>query len=304
MPSLSDRSFTPKAWARLGVVAVGLALVVGAVYGSSHLYSSLVREPRILEQRHLDEPGLVSARSLRVVELGKKAIPTLQADIASGSPVQKRKAIELLGAIRDPAVVPALGKAMADPDLGVQLAALAALGRTGMPQAVSVVWPWTERKDDIQRLRAVVVLGLVSPPSDVDRLLAESRKVQGTERWVWSWAAGQTMRRAEAKPAQDGGRPFVSAAPIPPTIDEAAQMQADVEEVHAALEGETDLRKHARRLAELTARTFDTWDIGHQIALQVIAVAGPNAVRSMGVQAAVPTPSLKIATLPGAATIQ
>lgn len=281
------------------MVAAGLVAAAGAIYASSLLYNNAVAEPRTLSQRHDDLPGSVSSKTLRVVELGDRAIPTLAQDVQSGTPEERRKAIEILGAIRTPAVLPVLRKALADADLGIQLSALAALGRTGLSEAAPDVWPWTERADDIQRLRAVVVLGLIAPPSDLQRLLTEAKKYPQAEGWVWYWAAGQVQRRAAAKTAT--GKPFVPPAPIPKTLDDAARQQAEVDAELAALAAGADVAKHALRLAELTACNFDTWDVGHQIARQVIAVAGPNAVRSMGVDAAVaPAPALKTATLPGA----
>ena len=282
------------------MVAAGLTVVAGGIYASSLLYRNAIAEPRTLAQRHDDLPGTVSTKTLRVVELGDRAVETLAEDVRSGTPDQRRKAFEMLGAIGTPAVLPVLKTALADPELGIQLSALAALGRAGLVDAAPLVWPWTERTDEIQRLRAVVVLGLVAPASDVPRLLAEAAKYPQAEGWVWYWAAGQAQRRAAAPKAE--GRRFLPAAPIPKTLDDAAKLQGEVDAVHAALATGQDVAKNALKLAELTACNFDTWDVGHQIARQVIAVAGPNAVRTMGVEAVPPpAPSLKTTTLPGAA---
>ena len=111
-----------------------------------------------------------------------------------------------------------------------------------------------------------------------------------------AWAAGRILRRLalesqrRVEDRQKQGqidtpgeaklsRSYVPAAPVPQTDDEAVQMQADVSATLAAIDAGKDLEAQAKRLDELTDLGFDTWNIGHQVAAQVLAIQGPLAFR-------------------------
>lgn len=280
MPALSDRTFNPKAWARLGFVAVGLGVVGMLVWGSMILHERVIEAPRLLEQRHDDPPGRVGTASTRISRLGDQAVPTLLEDLKGGSPLKRAKSLELLSTIDDPRVVPALGAALQDKDITVKLAALSGLGRTGKPEAAKAIWPLTDRDDELVRLRAVAALGLVGGPDDAKLLLQKALEVTGHERYLMAWAAGHIERRQQS--VQAGKKGYVAAAPMPQDDAAAAKLQADVDAVHAELDAGRDLAKNGLRLAELTDLSFSTWDFGHQITLQGMAVMGPRAVRLGG----------------------
>ena len=275
MPSLSDRSFNPGAWARLGLVAVGLGVVALAVWATTFWHEDAIEVPRLLDKRFEDAPGRPGSTTTRISKLGAKAVPTLVRDLASSKVTERQKALELLSTIDDPRVVPALALGLRDKDLGVQLIALAGLGRTGKPEAAAALWGLTEVPNELVRYRALVGIGLTGQQADADRLLRDLATVSGHERYVQAWAAGRILRRL-ANPDPKG---YLPGAPVPADEADAVRLQADVDAVHAALDKLEAPRQNAMLLSERTDIAFATWDQGHQIALQVVAVNGPQAVR-------------------------
>lgn len=290
MPALSDRSFNPGAWRKLFLVAVGLAGVAGLVWLSSWVHQTYVEAPRLLAKRFEDPLGRVGTTSVLVSELGPAAVPTLLQDLRSKSPAERSKAAELLSTIDDPAVAPALGKALQDGDVGVRLAALGGLARTGKTESAQHIWPMAESPEDLLRLRALVALGVVGSQADADRLLdKEFPRVQGQERYVVAWAGGRILQRLE----RNDPKGYVPAAPTPVSDADAERIQAEVNAVLAALDAGKDVRANAKRLDVLTDIGFGTWDVPHQVAAQVLAVNGPIALRHVGgsLEMAPPTPA-------------
>ncbi|MSP90588.1 MAG: HEAT repeat domain-containing protein [Myxococcales bacterium] len=286
MPALSDRSFNPGAWARLGLVAVGLGVVALAVWATTFWHEDAIEVPRLLDKRFDEAPGRPGSTTTRISKLGAKAVPTLIQDLGSGIVTERQKALELLSTIDDPRVVPALAHGLVDRDLGVRLIALAGLGRTGKAEAAAVLWGLTEAPSELVRYRALVGIGLTGQQPDADRLLRDLPGVIGHERYVQAWAAGRILRRL-ANPDRQG---YLPGAPVPADEAAAAQLQADVDLVHAALDKLESPRQNAILLSERTDVAFATWDQGHQIALQVVAVNGPHAVRRGSAESVVAPP--------------
>jgi hypothetical protein len=284
VPALADRSFNPKAWARLGLVALGLAAVALVVWATTFWHEDAVEVPRLLEKRFEDPPGRVGNTTTRISKLGAKAVPTLVGDLKSTTVSERAKALELLSTIDDPRVVPALASALQDADTGVRLTAMAGLARTGKREAAKALWTLVENPSDLIRLRALVALGLTGGPDDAAKLLADLAKVTGHERYVQAWAAGRIHRRAVA---QNG---YLPAAPD--GMDDAAEqrIQGEVDTVLQALDKLEDPLGNAKKLSQLTDVAFATWDQGHQLAVQTLAVLGPLAVRRSTGESAVAAP--------------
>ena len=114
MPALSDRSFNPKAWGKLGLYAIGLIILAVLVWASSIFYEKMVENPRLLEKRFHDPVGRVGMTSTRIAHLGAEAVPTLVGDMSRGSAAERSKSLELLSGIDDPRVVPTLAQALRD----------------------------------------------------------------------------------------------------------------------------------------------------------------------------------------------
>lgn len=279
MPALSDRSFNPQAWRKLALVAVGLGVLVALVVLSRQAYEAYVETPRLLDRRFDDPPGRVGMASTMVSDLKERAVPTLIADLESKDAQRRSKAVELLSSIDDPRVVPTLAKVLKDPDLGVRMAALGGLARTGKAEAAAVLWPLTETQDDFLRMRAYVAIGVVGTPADADRLLTkELPQLQGQERYVAAWAAGRILRRIEL----NDPKRYVPAAKNPETDEESRAMQAQVDAALAEIDAGRDLAVNAKKLDELTDLGFSTWDVSHQVSAQILAVTGPMALRRAG----------------------
>jgi HEAT repeat protein len=279
MPALSDRSFNPQAWRKLALVAVGLGVLVALILASRWAFEAYVETPRLLDRRFDDPPGRVGMASTMVADLKERAVPTLIADLASEQPQRRSKAVELLSSIDDPRVVPTLAKVLKDPDLGVRMAALGGLARTGKAEAAAVLWPLTESHDDFLRMRAYVALGVVGMPADADRLLTkELPQFQGQERYVVAWAAGRILRRIEL----NDPKRYVAAAKSPETDEDSQRIQAQVDAALAEIDAGRDLALNAKRLDELTDLGFSTWDVAHQVGAQVLAVTGPMSLRRAG----------------------
>lgn len=274
MPALSDRTFNPKAWARLALIGVALLAVAGLVWASSVYHRDQIEAPRLLEQRFNDPPGRVGPSTSQVSHLGKRAVETLVDDLKSEKADERSKALELLSTIDDPRVIPALGAALGDRDLGVQVSALAGLARTRKTAGAVYVWPLLQRNDPFIRQRAMVTLGLVGSRADAEKLLKTLPEFYNLERYLLAWSAGRILRRLEL-----GGPTGYLAPPPDPGDDEGlARIHQEVLGLHAALDALQDVRATAMRLSALTDVNFATWDYAHQISAQVIAVGGPLAL--------------------------
>ena len=279
MPALSDRSFNPKAWGKLGLYAIGLALVATLVWASSIFFEKFVENPRLLEKRFHDPVGRVGMTSTRIAHLGADAVPTLIGDMDRGSAAERSKSLELLSGIDDPRVVPTLATALKDGDIGVRLTALAGLGRTGRPAAAAAWWPLTQTDDDLLRLRAIIALGLCGGEADVAKLVAAATAATGQERALFAWSAGRVQRRL-ASLKQNADKPeiagYVAPAPAYTNDEQIHARQVDVDVLLADIDAGKDLAINGVKLNELTDVGFATWDQGHQIAIQVLAVRGPE----------------------------
>ena len=290
MPALNDRSFNPQAWAKLGLYAVGLLVVLGLVWASTLVHERYVETPNLLAKRFADPVGQVGMTSTRIAALGEKAVPTLVTDIEMGAAAEKSKSLELLSGIDDARVVPTLAKALLDKDAGVRLTAMAGLGRTGKPEAAKALWPITQSDNDMERTRAIVTLGLCGGEDDVQKLLDAAAKTGGYERALFVWSAGRVQRRlaslkaAAARPegeerTQVAG--YVPAAVQPETEEGVHKLQLDIDVVLADVAAGKDLRENGVKLNELTDVGFATWNQAHQIALQVLAIRGPERAFAM-----------------------
>lgn len=285
MPALSDQTFNPTAWTRLSLVALGLSALAGLIWGSSIFYDHYVEAPRQLGRRFDDGVGRVGSSTTRIAKLGAKAVPVLLGDLDAAEPRQRSKALELLSAIEDPRVLPALALGVKDPDIGVRLAGVSGLARTGNPEAAVTLWLLADGADDFVRPRAIVALGVIGAQADADRLLLEAVKTDGGERYLLAWSAGRILRRLERM--KDKG--FLPAAPVPVGDADAQRIQMEVDLIKVSIDAGQDLPVHARRLNEMTDLGFATWDLSHQIAAQVLAVHGPlSVIRAHGAEEMLP----------------
>ena len=278
MPALSDRTFNPGAWAKLGVVSLGLGALAGLVWLSMWAHERYVEVPHLLAQRFDDPPGHVGDSTTRISHLGALALPTLLADLDGSDPAHRSKALELLSTIKDERVVPALGRALKDKDVGVQLAAISGLARTGLASAAQQLWTALERTDDLTRLRATIALGLCGTHADAQRLLTELKKADGTDRAAMAWAAGRIERRI----AHGDVHGYLRAAPVATSPEEARRIQDEIDAVRVALDAGKDVAAQASMLSELTDLDYATWDYGHQMAAQLLALGGPLALHAAG----------------------
>lgn len=280
MPALSDQSFTPKAYGKMTLVAVALLAMLGVVVGLYFVYQNHVEDPRLLRSRFDDPPGQSGLSTVRISAMGERAVPTLMDDLKSNSSDRRSKATELLGSIDDPRVIPALAELVASQDISSQLAGVAALARTGKPEAAARVWPLAESKDDIVRVRAIVALGLCGGKDDLAKLLTQTKAAGDTDKYVWAWALGHLQRRLDALAAGRGNH--VAPAPEPTDDADAARIQAEVNETLHKIDTEPDPSAAAKHLAELTDLNFNRGDFAHVVSLQVLALAGPTRIRSAG----------------------
>ena len=278
MPSLRDTTHNALNWRRLG----GAGLILGGlgllVWLSVLAHQVFISTPRLLEMRHDDPVGHTGLATTQVTGLGSDAVPTLLDDIKTNKSQRTRsKSLELLSGIDDPRVVPTLAAALVDPNMGIRLAGLAGLARTGDPKAAAHLWPMMKEPEDMLRHRAIVALGLVADEADARRLLQETAKSGGYDKLLLAWAAGFALRRLELTER------FAIVKPSPPydTPEEVAQLQSAVTEVHAAIRAGEELEANARKLSELTTVSFSTWNYAHQIGFQTVAVRGPRAVRGL-----------------------
>ncbi len=279
MPALSDRSFNPKAWGKLGLYAIGLGVVATLVWASSIFFEKFVENPRLLEKRFNDPVGRVGMTSTRIAHLGSAAVPTLVGDMERGSAAERSKSLELLSGIDDPRVVPTLAAALKDGDAGVRLTALAGLGRTGKTEAAAVLWTLTQSDDDMLRLRAIIALGLCGNESDLAKLIKAAQATDGQERSLFAWSAGRLQRRlaslkANADKPEIAG--YVPPAPEYTSDEQIHARQVDIDVLLADIEAGKDILQNGVKLNELTDVGFATWNQGHQIAVQVLAVRGPE----------------------------
>jgi hypothetical protein len=285
MPALSDRSFNPQAWGKLGLYAIGLGIVAVLVWASSIAFEKFVENPRLLEKRFNDPVGRAGMTSSRISHLGAEAVPTLVGDMKTGTPAQRSKSLELLSGIDDSRVVPTLAGALLDGDVGVRLTALAGLGRTGKPEAAKQLWPLTQSDDDLLRLRAIVALGLCGGQEDIAKLVAAALATTGQERALFAWSAGRVQRRLASlklnadKPEIAG---YVAPAPDYTNDEQIHARQVDIDVLLADIEAGKDMAQNGLKLNELTDVGFATWNQGHQIAIQVLAVRGPEKALASG----------------------
>lgn len=278
MASLGDRSFNITAYGRMTAVAVGLLAVLAAAGGAVWWYERNVEAERVLRDRFRDPQGEAGIATARVAKLGEQAVPVLAEDLKASDPQRRYKAMEMLGAIDDPRVVPTLAELLKDPDIGVRLSGMAALARTGRAEAFAKLMPLTQSTEDLERWRAIVALGLVATPSEYPQLEGAIGKANGLDRTLFGWALGHAQRRQESLKA--GHRGIVLAAPAPVDEADSIRIMAKLAEINADLASGKDLRATSKQLAELTDISFSGWDVGHHIALQVMAVGGPAQWRA------------------------
>jgi len=289
MPALDDRTFNTKAYLKLALASVALLAVLLTIILIYRAYQSGVEDPRMLRDRFDDPPGQSGLASVRVAAMGERAVPTLLDDLRSSSPDRRAKAIELLGAIDDPRVIPALAELVASTDVSSQLAGIAALARTGKADAAARIWPLVQSKDDIVRLRAMVAVGLCGGPDDLPKVAALVREAADTDLPVAAWSLGHLQRRLDSLAAHKRG--VVAPAPEPTDDADGRRIQAEVDETLRSLAGAADPAPIAKKLASLTDLDFTRGDFGHTIALQVIAVGGPRQIRAIGLPPGADRPS-------------
>ncbi len=278
MAALRDRTFNKGAWARLGLVALGLIAVGTVIYISVGAHERFVQVPRMLAQRHVDPLGYPGRATTQIASLGSKAVETLIADMAQGKPpLQRAKSLEILSAIDDPRVVPALLTALQDEDLSLRLATLAGLARTQRGDLAQHLWPATQATNTFYRHRAIVALGLVSAPTEVPKLLKAANDGAGRDQLLFIWAAGYAQRRAKLK---DQGSDRVRPMALTDAVHERA-VQDEVNELRVGFQAQGVTAETAERLAELVTIDFGTWNLNHQISYQTLMVAGPMAVRGL-----------------------
>lgn len=278
MPSLNDQSFSAKAYLRMALVAAGLLLLLASVVLVTYWYQREVEGERTLKTRFDDPPGVAGMNTAKVAALGDRAVETLLSDIRGDDRDRRYKAMEMLGAIDDPRVVPALKDLAYSNDVTNQLNGVAGLARTAKPEAAVQLWPLTASKDETLRVRSIVALGLCGSEADVARLEAAVPTAGDPERYLFAWSLGHVQRRMVSLKA--GHKGYVQPAPLPTDEGDATRIQGEVDVVLGLIDKGQDLRTAGKRLAELTDVNFATWDYGHQIALQVLAIAGPRLFRS------------------------
>lgn len=277
MASLNDQSFSAVAYLRMAGVAAGLLAVLGLMGGAVYWYQREVEGERTLRARFDDPRGVAGLNTAKVAALGDRAVETLIGDMRGADTEKRYKAIEMLGAIDDPRVVPALAELIASPDLTNQLNGVAGLARTGRPEAAEKLWPLTQHKDETLRLRSIIALGLCGGEADLARLEVAIPKAGSPERYLMGWALGHIQRRLDSVKA--GHKGYVAAAPEIVDEAQATRVQLEVDAALGQIDRGTELRAAGKKLAELTDINFATWDYGHQIALQVLAVGGPRQFR-------------------------
>ncbi len=277
MASLNDQSFSTVAYLRMAGVAAGLLAVLGLMAASVYWYQREVEGERTLKARFDDPRGVAGLNTAKVAALGDRAVETLISDMRGADVERRYKAIEMLGAIDDPRVVPALAELTASADLTNQLNGVAGLARTGRPEAAEKLWPLTQQKDETLRLRSIIALGLCGGDADLARLEVAIPKAGSPDRYLMGWALGHIQRRLDSFKA--GHKGYVTAAPE--IVDEAQsiRVQLEVDAALAQIDKGSELREAGKKLAALTDINFATWDYGHQIALQVLAIGGPRQFR-------------------------
>ncbi|MSQ84504.1 MAG: HEAT repeat domain-containing protein [Myxococcales bacterium] len=289
MPALSDQSFSPKAYAHMAVVGLALLALLGLVVFVYFAYQKSVEDPRLLRSRFDDPPGQMGMSTVRVSAMGDRAVPTLLEDLRSHSAERRTKAMELLGSIEDPRVIPALARLVANPDISVQLTAMAALARTAKAEAAVPIWLLASSRNEIVRYRAWVAIGLCGGVADQHRMLALAQEIGDTDRYVLAWAIGHMQRRFDS--LATGNKGYVSAAADSGEDAEVARVQAEVDATLQQIDQGIDLPQASKKLAELTDGEFARGDFGHQIALQVLAIAGPRQWRGLRAPEAVVKPA-------------
>lgn len=297
MASLRDQSFNREAWLKLGFIAAGAGLLVGLVYLSVQAHHAYVEVPHLLENRHAEPVGHPGRVTTSIAQLGAEAVDTLIHDLdGDNEGAMRRKSLEILSGIQDPRVLPALASALADEDLGVRMAAIAGIARFGDEAGAAPLWTALENAGDWISQRMIIALGLVGGEADIDRLVARANETQGHERHLFAWAAGQAQRRKTER--DQIGR--VPPSPAPVDTDDELRIQAEVDALIVELDAGPVTRENALRFAQRTAVEFGTWDYGHQISYQTLAVAGPLVLRGTARMDAVPVPVRRKKAVPPA----
>ncbi|HAN32544.1 MAG TPA: hypothetical protein DCQ06_13190 [Myxococcales bacterium] len=273
MPSLRDRTFNSGAWARLAMVAGGLGIIGGLIYVSVHLHERHVRLPHLLSQRHSEPVGYPGMATSQLAHYGGEAVDTLLADLDPKFTVEQRsKSIEILSAIDDPRVIPALVAALKDSNLTIRIAALAGIARTKRPELTQHLWPLTEIKDAFLRQRAIIAIGLISTEPQHPKLRELAKEVAGAERLLYAWALGYSILRAKlTDPATQRVRPL--------TIRDdahASDVQAEVDSLHELFATKGVSNEAAERYAQLITVDFGTWNLAHQMSYQTVVMGGPT----------------------------
>lgn len=281
MPSLRDRTFDRQAWFRLGMVVLVLGLVAGSIYASTIVHHELVQKPRMFKARHTEAVGTPGMATTQITKMGKEAVPILLDDVAPDKPLMERqKSLEMLSAIDDPRVLPALLKALGEQDIGMRLAAVAGLARRGKSDAFKHLWKLKDEPDELLRHRVYVAAGLSSDPSQIGALLDEADRVAGRDKALLYWAAGYVQRRADASARGTYARP--TPAPIPEDDETERKLIKEISEIKQRIAaGDGKREELAKELARLTSVDFTTWDFGKQIAHQTIAIGGPGSIRGL-----------------------
>jgi HEAT repeat protein len=99
-----------------------------------------------------------------VLQIGPRAVPGLETELATGSLAGRTVAAELLGRLGAVTAAPALGDVLlADPDAGVRARAATALGRIGVPGSVDPLLAAVSRGGGVvERAAAAEALGRMS----------------------------------------------------------------------------------------------------------------------------------------------
>jgi hypothetical protein len=285
MPSLRDRTYDATARKKFAIVLLFFVTLGVAFFLATQVHRDQVEVPRYIRERHSEPLGTVGMVSSQMRRYPDEAVPVLSADITGDHRVsdatKRAKSVELLGTLDHPEVIPLLGKATDDESLTVRLAAIAALARQGKPAATGPLWDVIDKAAAVERQRAIVALGLTAGDEDIARLLKRIPQANGEEQVLFGWAAGHARRRVQMQAADKDGR--LAPRPTPEEPDELRKLHSRILAARARIAAGDDVEEAAQELSELTSVRFDTWDFGHQIAHQVLAVRGPRAIRALGV---------------------
>jgi hypothetical protein len=287
MASLRDQSFNREAWLKLGFILMAGGVAALLIFFSVQAHHNYIEIPRLLSARHDEQVGFPGRVTTSIMQLGPEAVPTLITDLAVGvDSALRRKSIEMISGISDPRVLPALIAVLYDEDVGVRMAAISGMVRLGDPGAAASLWKALETADDWFSQRVIVAIGLVGGPAEVEPCLSRANKTTGQRRHLFAWSAGQLQRRQTER--DQIGR--VPPAPVPEDYDHEGRIQGQVDAALAELDAADVTAERALAFAQLTAVEYGTWNQGHQISYQTIAVNGPRVLRGIGKIDGVPKP--------------